>query len=55
MIMKLENIKKIDELSNFLEGAQPIAFAISSSKKERYHEIMLGATFRRSIAALWMT
>jgi F0F1-type ATP synthase beta subunit len=37
--MKLENIKRVDELSNFLGGTQPIAFAIASNKKERYQEI----------------
>lgn len=37
--MKLENIKRVDELSNFLDGTQPIAFAVSSSKQERYQEI----------------
>ncbi len=37
--MKLDNVKSIEELSQFLDGSQPIAFAISSEKQERYDVI----------------
>jgi len=39
MIMKLDNVKSIEELSEFLDGSQPIAFAVSSEKQERYDVI----------------
>jgi len=34
--MKLDNLKTIEELAGFLDGSQPVAFSVSSSKKERY-------------------
>jgi len=39
MIMKLNKVKKIAELSSFLDGSQSIAFSISSNKQERYQTI----------------
>lgn len=35
-IMKLDNLKTIAEMEAFLAGNQPIAFAVASSKDERY-------------------
>ena len=35
-IMKLDNLKTIEEMGNFLNGSQTIAFAVATSKDERY-------------------
>ena len=37
--MKLDNIETIQQLSDFLDGSQAIAFSVSSSKQERYTTI----------------
>lgn len=34
--MKLDNLRTIDEMAAFLNGSQPIAFAVASNKDERY-------------------
>jgi len=34
--MKLDNLKTIEELKAFLTGAQPVAFAVATTKDERY-------------------
>jgi len=39
MIMKLDNLKTVDELRAFLNGSQAIAFTVSSNKRERYQTI----------------
>lgn len=39
MIMKLDNLNSIEELENFLDGSQPVVFAVSSNKIERYRLI----------------
>ena len=43
-IMKLEELKTIEQLSQFLEGTQPVIFQINAVKKERYdwmrHELV---------------
>ncbi len=35
-IMNLDNIKTLDEVSDFLNGSQPVVFEVASSKDERY-------------------
>ncbi len=35
-IMKLDQLKSVQELSNFLSCSQAIAFTVASSKDERY-------------------
>ncbi len=35
--MKLDNIRTIEQMEAFLQGSQAIAFAVVSSKDERYH------------------
>ena len=39
-IMKLDDVENVQELRDFLSGSQPIAFAIASSKEERYQFIL---------------
>ena len=34
--MKLDNLKTIEELKAFLTGTQPVAFAVATTKDERY-------------------
>lgn len=34
--MKLDNLRTIEQMANFLTGSQAIAFAVASSKEERY-------------------
>ena len=34
--MKLDNLTAIEQMASFLDGSQPIAFAVLSSKGERY-------------------
>jgi len=34
--MKLDNLKTIEQMASFLNGSQPIAFIVASSKDERY-------------------
>lgn len=38
-IMKLDDLKTIPQLQNFLAGTQPVAFSISGSKDDRYRWI----------------
>lgn len=38
-IMKIENLKTIDSLEEFLQGNQQVAFSVLGSKTERYHFI----------------
>ena len=35
-MMNLENIKTVSEVSDFLNGSQPVVFEVASSKEERY-------------------
>jgi len=35
--MKLDNLKTIEQMASFINGAQAIAFAVASNKNERYH------------------
>jgi len=35
-IMKLDNLRTIDEMASFINGSQAIAFTVASSKAERY-------------------
>ena len=35
-IMKLDNLKTIEQMESFLNGSQAIAFSVASSKDERY-------------------
>jgi len=34
--MKIDNLKTIEQMQDFLNGSQPIAFAVASNKDERY-------------------
>lgn len=35
--MKLDNLNTLEQMESFLKGSQAIAFAVASSKDERYH------------------
>ena len=36
-IMNLDNLKTIEQMEDFLNGSQAIAFAVAANKDERYH------------------
>jgi len=38
-IMKVENLTPIEQLENFLQGTQPVMFAVAEDKAERYQWI----------------
>ena len=36
-IMKLDNLRTVEDMEAFLTGSQAVAFAVASNKDERYH------------------
>ena len=37
--MKIENLKTVEEISIFLNGAESVAFTLINSKQERYERV----------------